>query len=99
MTSVAEDFANGDVWGFLSDVFGTSMPMTFFIGAVASLILMAIYINSRSVVLTAITAMLSGGVIVEWFPGEVRVAGFLLIFTGVAAVGSSIYLGRNRPVY
>lgn len=90
--------SEGDFWEVLRQVFGQAMSLTFFVGTVFTLILMSIYINSRSVVLTATTAMLSGAVVVEFFPPEVRIAGFLLIFAGVAAAGSSIYLGRRRRI-
>ena len=91
-------FADGDFWAVFRSVFGEVMPMTFVVGGVFSLMLMSIYVSSRSVVMTAITAMLSGGVIVEFLPPEVRIAGFMLIFAGVAAAGSSIYLGRRRRI-
>lgn len=95
---VIRAFSEGRFWDILRQVYGQAMSLNFFVGGVCSLILMAIYINSRSVVLTATTAMLSGAVVVEWFPPEVRIAGFLLIFAGVAAAGSSIYLGRRRRI-
>jgi hypothetical protein len=59
---------------------------------------MAIYINSRSIVLTAVTAMLSGAVMVEYMPPSVRMAGYGLILLAAAGVGASIYTGRTRPV-
>lgn len=95
MTNPAEYLAEGEIWELLRDVVGGAMPVVFFTGAVATLVLMAIYQNSRSLILTSITAMLSGGVIVEFLPAEVRIAGFLLIFAGVSAAGASIYLGRE----
>ena len=96
--SIGDDLANGEFWKVLGESFGQSMPLVFVIGVMASAVLLAIWINSQSIVLTAITAMLSGGVIVEFLPPEVRVAGYLLILFGVAAVGSSIYLGKQRKV-
>lgn len=96
--SIAEYFAEGDLWGPFAESYGSVMSMDLFIGVVFSIILATIYINSRSVVLTAITAMLSGGVIVNFFPPEIRTAGFLLIFVGVAAAGTGVYLGRTPRI-
>lgn len=96
--SVSDRLADGDLVGLLQDTFGSAMPFVFFSGGVAALVIMAIYINSRSLVLTAVTAMLSGAVLIEYMPPQVRVAGYLLILAAVAAVGVSIYTGRERPV-
>lgn len=96
--SASYRIANGDLWGLLADVFGNAMPLVFFVGVVASLVLISIYVNSRSLVLTAVTAMLSGGVVVQYMPPEVRTAGYLLILAGVAAVGTSLYLGKEPRV-
>jgi len=96
--SVSERLADGDLVKLMQDTFGSAMPFVFFVGVVASLVLMAIYINSRSLVLTAVTAMLSGAVVVEYMPPQVRMAGYGLILLAAAAVGASIYTGRQRPV-
>jgi len=45
-----------------------------------------------------VTAMLSGAVVVEYMPPQVRMAGYGLILLAAAAVGASIYTGRQRPV-
>lgn len=98
MTSVVDLLADGDIIGVIEETFGSAMPMLFFTGIVASLVVLSIYINSRSLVLTAVTMMLSGGVVIQYMPAEVRMAGYLLIIVAVAAVGTSIYTGRERPV-
>ena len=97
-TELVELFTEGELWEIVRHTFAGPIPEPFFVGVVASAVLMVIYVNSRSVVLTAIVAMLSGGVIVEMLPPEVQAAGVLLIIAGVVAAGSSIYLGRNQPV-
>lgn len=96
--SIVDALSEGRFWRVIAETYGGVMPIVFFIGALASLVLMSIYINSESVVLTAIVAMLAGGLIIEFLPPEVRMAGYLLIIVGVTAVGSSIYLGRERKV-
>lgn len=96
MSDVASDLAEGEFWEVLGQAFSGTMPLIFVVGIVASLVLLAIYLNSESIVLTSIVAMLSGGVVIESMPPEVRVAGYLLILVGVAAAGSSIYLGQQR---
>lgn len=90
--------SEGKFWELLRTVFGQPMEINFFLGSVCSLIVMVIYINSRSVVLATIVSMLSGGVIVGFLPAEVRMAGMLLILVGVAMAGASVYLGRNRRI-
>jgi len=93
-----ESLTDGNLVEVIASSYGSAMPLVFFIGIVCSLIILTIYINSRSLTLTAVVTMLSGGVVVEYLPPEVRVAGYGLIVVGVAAVGASIYLGRERPV-
>lgn len=95
---LSELLSEGDVIGLLEQVFGSAMPMVFFVGSSASLIVMAIWINSKSLVLTAVVSMLSGAVVIEYMPPSVRMAGYGLILFAAAAVGATIYTGRSRPV-
>jgi hypothetical protein len=96
--STVDNLTDGNLVEVIAATYGSAMPLVFFVGIVCSLIILTIYINSRSLTLTAIVTMLSGGVVVEYLPPPVRVAGYALIVVGVAAVGASIYLGRERPI-
>jgi len=98
MSDFIRDLVDGNIIEALTQSFGEAMPPLLFTAIVVSMVLAALYISNRSVVLTGIVAMLSGGVLVEYFPPQLRTAGYALIVLAVAAVGSSIYLGREREV-
>lgn len=91
-------FSEGDIWGVLADSYGGAMPLPLLTGATGSLVLVSLYINSRSVSLVAITAMVSGGAIIGFMPPEVRMGGYLLLAAGAAAVGVGLWQGQRRPV-
>lgn len=93
--TVGDQFGSGNWWDAIAGPFGQVMPETLFVGMVCSMIIVAIWLNSRSIVLVAVTTMLSGGVVVEFLPARVRTAGYLLIVFGVAAAMSAVYLGRD----
>ena len=88
----------GDLWGVIEYAFGGVIPEVLLVGVICSVILIAIWMNSQSVVLTGVTAMLSGAVIVEFLPPEVRMAGYLVILAAVAAVATSIYASQPTGV-
>lgn len=69
---VGDWLSDGGFWRVLGETYESAMPPVLMIGVVSSVVLLAIYINSQSVALTAITAMLSGGVIVKFLPPVVR---------------------------
>lgn len=90
---------DGDFWGVVSETFGNAMPEPLFVGVVVSLVLMAIYMNSKSIVLTGVTAMLAGAMIVEFLPPELQTAGYLIILASVVVVAVQIYTGRQSQPY
>lgn len=96
--SIVDLLADGDIVGLLEYVYGGAMPMILFVGIVGGLVIMTIYINSRSIALTAVVMMLSGAVVVEYMPPEAQMAGYAFIAVAAAAVVYSVYTGRERPV-
>lgn len=96
--SIVDLLADGDIVGLLEYVYGGAMPMILFVGIVGGLVIMTIYINSRSIALTAVVMMLSGAVVVEYMPPEAQMAGYGFIAVAAAAVVYSVYTGRERPV-
>jgi len=98
MTGVVDLLSKGDIVGLLEYVYGGAMPMILFVGIVGALVVLTIYINSRSLALTGVVMMLSGAVFVEYMPAQVQMAGYAFIAAATAAVAYSIYTGRERPV-
>jgi hypothetical protein len=98
MSEFVRDLVSGNIVEAITQSYGTAMPPLLFAGVLASAVLASLYINSRSVVLVGLVSMLSGGVIVQSLPPQLRTLGYALVLVAVAAVGSSIYLGRSSEV-
>jgi|APHM01.1.fsa_nt_gi hypothetical protein len=97
-TSIVDLLADGDLVGAIEYVYGGAMPLLLFSGIVGGLVILTVYINSRSIALTGVVMMLSGAVVVQYLPPEAQMAGYAFIALAAAAVLYSIYTGRNRPV-
>jgi hypothetical protein len=77
----------------LAPFLGSMGPL--FVGIIGAAIVGAIYIDTDSIALPTVVAMLGGGLVVRFLPPAVQRAGFLLIFVGVVLAGSSMWIQRG----
>lgn len=85
---------NGDWWAVTDPYFGELGPL--FVAIVGVAVLGAVYLNSDSIAIPAVLAMVGGGVLSQHAPAPVSRGAFLLIYAGVVLFGTALYVSRRR---
>lgn len=93
--SAFDRLLGGDWWAVL-DPYMMLGDLAFAIVAVA--IMIALYMNSRSLAIPAVVAMLAGGVVASYAPAPVQRGAFGVIFLGVTLFGWWLWTNR-QPQY
>lgn len=84
---------DGDWWAVL-DPYMMLGDLAF--GIVAVSIMIALYVNSRSLAIPAVVAMLAGGVTASYAPAPVQRGAFGVIFLGATLFGWWLWTNREQ---
>lgn len=93
LQSSFDKLMDGDWWAVTDPYFDVMGVL--FVGVVGVAVLGSVYINSDSIALPAVLAMLGGGVLAQYAPAPVTRGAFLLIYGGIVLVVTLLYVQRR----
>lgn len=94
--SILQNLTSGDVWGFFSSIYTTSMGSAPFIGFLMMILTIPIYQRTESLELVAVLWLLIWGPMELMIPGPIFSLGKLMIALSLGVLIFRAFMGRSH---